>query len=220
MDFITDLNAAKIRKTIHLIRHGQTDFNRQGIIQGSGIDSDLNETGRKQAHNFFERFRGFEYDHIYTSRLKRAIQSVEGFISMGIPHTALEEFNEINWGIMEGRKSGPETSKLYDQIISYWSNGELDKAIEGGETPADMYARQMNGMKHVMSRHEEELVLICMHGRALRSFLCLLTGTPLKDMEIWQHDNLCLYELEFNGKAFEIVRANDRSHIEFEHQDR
>ncbi|MCC6817942.1 MAG: histidine phosphatase family protein [Bacteroidia bacterium] len=213
MDFITDLKDAKIQKTIHLIRHGQTDFNKQGIIQGSGIDSNLNETGRQQANWFFEAYNHHDYDHLYTSKLKRSIQSIEGFINKGIPHSAMTEFNEINWGIMEGRKSSPETAALYKNVVNNWSQGHVDSSIEGGETPLEMYQRQHQGLKHLMSKPEEKLVLICMHGRALRSFLCLLTGIPLKEMEIWQHDNLCLYELEFNGKVFEIIKANDRSHF-------
>lgn len=213
MEFITEFKGAKIRKTIHLIRHGQTDFNRQGIIQGSGIDSDLNDTGLLQARRFFEAYQHLDYHHVYTSKLKRAIQSVEGFISKGIPHSPMEAFNEINWGIMEGRSSGPETAALYNLMVDKWSQGYTDTSLEGGETPLEMYNRQLEGMKLLMSRHDEELVLICMHGRALRSFLCLLTGTPLKDMEIWQHDNLCLYELEFNGERFDITKSNDRTHL-------
>ncbi|HYG15236.1 MAG TPA: histidine phosphatase family protein, partial [Bacteroidia bacterium] len=41
------------KKTIYLVRHGETEFNRMGIVQGSGVDSELNETGRKQADLFF-----------------------------------------------------------------------------------------------------------------------------------------------------------------------
>ncbi len=213
MDIITEFKGAKIRKTIHLIRHGQTDFNKQGIIQGSGIDSDLNETGRWQASRFYEFYKEQNYHHIYTSKLKRAIQSVEGFIDKGIGHTPLEEFNEINWGIMEGRRSSPETALMYDKIIRQWSNGDVNSAIDEGETPLEMYERQAKGMQLLMSKTNEEHVLICMHGRALRSFLCLLTGVPLKEMERWQHDNLCLYELEYNGRHFDIIKANDRTHL-------
>ena len=213
MDFISDFKDAKIRKTIHLIRHGQTEFNRQNIIQGSGIDSELNETGRLQAKWFFDSYKDNPYDHIYTSKLKRAIQSVEGFIRSGIPHTALDEFNEINWGIMEGRQSNLENVSLYNEIVKKWSEGQLDTSVEGGETPMEMFSRQKEGVKYLMSKREQEKVLICMHGRALRSFLCLLTDTPLKEMEKWNHHNLCLYELEFNGRFFEIVRANDTSHF-------
>ncbi|MBL7837592.1 MAG: histidine phosphatase family protein [Bacteroidetes bacterium] len=213
MDIIADFNGAKIRKTIHLIRHGQTDFNKQGIIQGSGIDSDLNETGRWQALRFFESYQSHPYDHIYTSKLRRTIQSVEPFIQKGIQHTPLDEFNEINWGIMEGRKSSPETAHLYDSIVKKWSSGAIDTAIEKGETPLEMYNRQAKGMQYLMSKTHEEQVLICMHGRAIRSFLCLLTGVPLMEMEKWHHNNLCLYELEYRGPYFEIVKANDQSHL-------
>ncbi len=213
MDFIEKNNSANIRKTIHLIRHGQTDFNLQNIIQGSGIDSELNATGRQQALQFYEAYKHMPYHHIYTSQLKRAIQSVEGFIKAGIPHTALSELNEINWGVMEGKKGSTANRGLYLEMISKWSSGILDIAVEGGETPAQMFARQSEGLKKIMEKPDEQHILICMHGRAIRSFLCLLTNTPLKDMERWEHNNLCLYELEFNGQHFDVSKENDIFHL-------
>lgn len=213
MDFIENNKEAKIRKTIHLIRHGQTDFNLQNIIQGSGIDSDLNETGKLQARMFFNTYRDVPYQHIYTSKLKRTIQSVQAFIDLGIPHTAMSELNEINWGIMEGKKGSSESTSLYLSMIDSWSNGLLDISVEGGETPNQMYNRQSEGLEKIMQHPEEEYVLICMHGRAIRSFLCLLTGTPLKEMEKWEHNNLCLYELQFNGVKFDVTKENDIFHL-------
>jgi len=52
-----------------------------------------------------------------------------------------------------------------------------------------------------------------MHGRAIRSFLCLLTHTPLHLMEQWEHSNLCLYELVFDGHKFEVTKANSTAHL-------
>jgi probable phosphoglycerate mutase len=213
MDSITNKNA-KIIKTIHLIRHGQTDFNKQNIIQGSGINSDLNETGIKQAQLFHEAYQNESYHHIYTSTLNRAIQSVKPFISNGFKHTALNAFDEINWGIMEGQKSNPQNFLLYQSIIQKWQNGDLDTAVDNGETPLQMYERQKVGLKHIMQQEHEEKILICMHGRALRSFLCLLTNTPLNEMEKWQHHNLCLYELNFNGSNFDVIKSNDIQHLD------
>lgn len=213
MDFILTDKDANIRKTIHLIRHGQTDYNLKNIIQGSGIDSDLNNTGLQQAIRFYETYKDVPYQRIYTSKLKRAIQSVQAFIDNGIPHSAFEEFNEINWGIMEGRTSNPSNAEMYKNMISEWSSGNLNISVESGETPIQMYARQAIGLRKLLDAKKEEKVLICMHGRALRSFICLLTGTPLQDMEKWQHSNLCLYELQFNGKTFDIIRENDIQHL-------
>jgi broad specificity phosphatase PhoE len=214
MDFIINDKDAKIGKTIHLIRHGQTDFNLKNIIQGSGIDSDLNENGKVQAIKFYNFYQNTPYKHIYTSTLKRAIQSVGNFIEAGIPHSPLDELNEINWGIMEGKIQNQETVKLYHETINNWKNGLLNQSVEGGETPIEMYQRQTKGLEIVMNKPaDEDTVLICMHGRAIRSFLCLLTDTPLKEMENWDHSNLCLYELKFNGKTFDITRANDVNHL-------
>ncbi len=213
MDSIVNNQSSKISKTIHLIRHGQTDFNLSNIIQGSGVDSSLNETGRKQAQQFFEHYQHTPYQHIYTSELKRAIQSVQLLIDKPLPHTKLAGLNEINWGIMEGQESTPERHIEYQKIIDQWSSGNLDIAIGGGETPNELYQRQTIALKYIMQQPNEELILICMHGRAMRSFLCLLTGTPLSEMEKWEHHNLCLYELNFNGKTFDILRANDVGHL-------
>ncbi len=213
MEFILMNKDTKIRKTIHLIRHGQTDFNRMNIIQGSGIDSDLNSYGREQADKFFKQYQHIPYDHIYTSRLKRAIQSIEPFIQAGHKHSSLEEFNEINWGIMEGRVSSIDNYEMYNRMINEWSNGNLDIAVEGGESPNKMFERQSKGLEYIMQKTEEKKILICMHGRAIRSFLCLLTNTPLNEMEKWQHSNLCLYELEFNGSYFDLTKENDIEHL-------
>ena len=147
MDFIINDKDAKIGKTIHLIRHGQTDFNLKNIIQGSGIDSDLNENGLLQASKFYQTYKSTPYKHVYTSQLKRAIQSVNNFIEDGVPHSSLEELNEINWGIMEGKIQNPETVKLYHETISNWKNGILNQSVEGGETPLEMYQRQAKGLE-------------------------------------------------------------------------
>ena len=213
MELINKQFNAKIGKTIHLIRHGQTDFNKRNIIQGSGINSDLNSKGQAQARAFFEGFKTQGYDHVYTSELKRAIQSVQRFIDAGIPHTALSAFNEINWGIMEGRESSEETATLFAATVSEWQRGNIHHAVEMGETPYDMFQRQAQGIEWVLSQAEEDKILICMHGRAIRSFLCLLTQTPLHLMEQWEHSNLCLYELVFDGIKFEVKQANSVEHL-------
>jgi probable phosphoglycerate mutase len=213
MELINKQFNAKIGKTIHLIRHGQTDFNKRNIIQGSGINSDLNSEGQAQAKAFFEGFKAHDYDHVYTSKLKRAIQSVQGFIDAGIPHTTLAEFNEINWGIMEGRESSEATAALFAATVSEWQRGNIHHAVEMGETPYDMFQRQAQGIEWVLSQSEQDKILICMHGRAIRSFLCLLTHTPLHLMEQWEHSNLCLYELVFDGYKFEVTKANSTAHL-------
>ncbi|RYE50114.1 MAG: histidine phosphatase family protein, partial [Sphingobacteriales bacterium] len=70
-------------KTIYLIRHGQTDLNKHGIVQGRGMDTDLNDMGRAQANAFFDKYGTVKFDKIYTSVLKRTHQTVQAFIDKG-----------------------------------------------------------------------------------------------------------------------------------------
>lgn len=212
MEAISINNSANISKTIYLIRHGETDFNKKGIIQGSGIDSDLNETGRTQAELFYKQYKHIDFDCVYTSLLKRTHQSVASFIQKH-PHKAIAELNEINWGIMEGVEQTPERVAHFESIVKQWQNGELDTAVADGETPLEMYERQKIGLAKIMAETEEEKILICMHGRAMRSFLCLLTHTPLQEMEKWGHSNLCLYVLKYNGTCFDVVKHNQTEHL-------
>ena len=201
------------KKTIYIIRHGQTDFNLRGIVQGRGVDSDLNETGRVQALAFYNKYREVAFDHIFTSTLKRTIQSVEQFIIDGIPHTTLHALDEINWGVFEGKETTPDSKAAFNQIIESWRNGALDQPIEGGESPRQMYDRQKEGWQQIIeSQHQN--ILVCMHGRAMRSFLSLILDTPLQDMDQYGHTNLCLYKLEHNEGVINVVLQNDTSHYE------
>ncbi len=207
-------SVSKPKKTIYLIRHGQTDFNKQGIVQGSGVDSDLNNEGQEQARKFYEAHKSVAFDKIYVTELKRTHQSVAPFRAHNIPQEIVPELNEINWGILEGKVPNEENTQAFLSILSKWKEGFLDVSIENGETPINMFARQQQGLTKIMESDFEK-ILICMHGRAMRSFLCLLTGKHLKDMDDFPHDNLCLYVLEEKeNNQFEIIIHNQIDHLQ------
>lgn len=200
-------------KKIYLIRHGQTDYNKSGVVQGSGINASLNATGYKQAQLFFEAYRHIPFDKIYTSALRRTIQSVQQFIDMGIPHEALPGLNEISWGIAEGTALTSESHAYYLRLTEQWKKGELHLKIDGGESPLDVQNRQEEAIKHILSHTEEKTILVCMHGRAMRILLSWLQDQPLTKMDDFAHDNLCLYKLHYQSGAFRIEAFNDVSHL-------
>ncbi len=200
-------------KKIYIIRHGQTDFNLQGIVQGSGVDSSLNQTGRAQARAFFEMYKGVTFDKIYTSLLRRTTESVKDFIAKGIPHEVLPGLNEISWGSNEGQKITPSEDAYYHWMLKQWQLGNTAERIEGGESPEDVVLRQRTAIEQFMSRDEEKTILICMHGRAIRILLCELLNYPLKSMDMFEHQNLCLYQLDFTGSMFAIKKHNDVEHL-------
>jgi broad specificity phosphatase PhoE len=200
-------------KKIYIIRHGQTDFNLKGIVQGSGVDSSLNETGMAQARAFFEQYQEVPFDKIYTSLLKRTSESVKDFIAKGIPHERLIGLNEISWGNKEGQTITPEEDAYYHWMLKQWQEGNTAERIEGGESPDDVVVRQREAIKLFMANDEEKTILICMHGRAMRILLCELLNYPIKSMDVFEHQNLCLYQLDFTGSMFAIKKHNDVEHL-------
>ncbi|MEJ7645654.1 MAG: histidine phosphatase family protein [Chryseolinea sp.] len=200
-------------KKIYIVRHGQTDFNLQNIVQGSGVDSSLNNRGREQAKAFFEKYKGIAFDKIYTSKLKRTTESIQAFIDLSIPTEALEGLNEISWGSKEGYKITPSEDEYYHQMLREWQLGNTSHRIEGGESPDDVVRRMQPAVDHILAHENENTVLICMHGRAIRIILCMLLHYPLKSMDMFEHENLGLYLLNYNGAFFSVDLYNDTSHL-------
>ncbi|WP_242929320.1 histidine phosphatase family protein [Pontibacter vulgaris] len=201
-------------KKVYLIRHGQTDYNLQGIVQGSGVDSSLNQKGMRQADLFYQKYKAVAFDKIYTSVLQRSIQSVQGFIDAGIPHECHAGLNEINWGTREGTRITPEEDAYYFGMLERWSKGETHVCIEGGESPDLVAARQKPFVDILLSRPKEETVLICMHGRAMRILLAQLLHYPLHCMDQFLHQNLCLYQLDYTGSMFTVKQYCDVEHLQ------
>jgi len=200
-------------KKIYLLRHGETDYNLQGVVQGSGIDAPINATGRAQAEAFFQTYQEVQFDQLYHSALIRTRQSIQGFIDLGIPVVTLKELNEISWGNYEGTPMTPEEGEYYRMMLHQWQQGNLDYAIAGGESPNSV-AERLHRAIQIILNGPGDTILVCMHGRAMRIFLSLICGTPLKDMDQYEHGNLCLYLLEQQDTGeFVLLKQNDQEHL-------
>lgn len=199
-------------KHLYIVRHGETEYNRKGLVQGSGVDSDLNEVGRAQAEAFWLKYGTIPFDRVYTSALKRTHQSVHKFIEAGIPWEQYAGLNEMSWGHSEGKPPQSTTDHIYYDTIFAWDRGEVDRKMPGGESPIEVAARQRPVIDLWLERRDEINVLICMHGRAMRIILCQLLGMPLSQMETFMHHNLCLYQLDLNMETgrTQVVLANER----------
>ncbi len=200
-------------KKIYLIRHGQTDYNLRGIVQGSGIDSSLNAMGKLQRDSFFNYYGHLKFDKIYTSSLRRSIESIAPFIDLNVPHETAQGLNEINWGNKEGQKITPEEDRYYQWILKQWEEGNTSLAIEGGESPEQVAIRQRPVLDKIIFSEPDEVILVCMHGRAMRVFLCQLLNYPLCAMDLFAHGNLGLYLLQRTGAMWYVEKYNDTAHL-------
>ncbi|MEE1944421.1 histidine phosphatase family protein [Pedobacter sp. KR3-3] len=200
-------------KEFYIIRHGETELNRLGIVQGRGVDSDLNDTGRKQGQAFFDHYQTVPFDKIYTSSLKRTHQTVQGFIDLGLPWQQLDGLDELAWGLWEGQPNTEEARRAFMQLVEAWQNGDYDAKFEGGESPNEVLARLKDAVAVMLNQSNEKTVLVCMHGRAMRLLLCYLSNKPLSEMADFPHQNTVLYKVGYENGSFTIIDFNNIDHL-------
>lgn len=201
------------KRKIYIVRHGETEYNRLGIVQGSGVDKPLNATGEQQAELFYEFYKDIPFNVVFTSSLQRTKQSVQKFIDKGLPHYPMPELNEISWGIFEGKPQNVNEKMFYHELIAQWDSGNVHAKIPGGESPAELMERQRKAADAILAVENAEHILVCMHGRAMKIFLCLLLNLELTQMDEFQHSNLCLYLLEYHDNKFNLLKSNDTKHL-------
>jgi len=199
-------------KKIYLIRHGETEYNKKGIVQGSAVNASLNETGIAQAQAFYEAYKDIPFQAVYTSALNRSIESVQPFIDLKLPHFIRPGLNEISWGEMDGKVATSTDHNEYKNLLSRWQQGDIEYKMWGGESPLDVQTRQEPVIQEILQL-PYETILLCMHGRAMRILLSWITGKKLQDMDQFQHGNLCLYVIESGAAGVEIISANDQRHL-------
>jgi len=195
---------------LYIIRHAETEYNKKGIIQGSEVDSDINDIGESQANSFYEYYKDINFDKIYVSDLKRTFQTIRRFTQNGLSYEKLKEFNEISWGVNQGKSDDLED---YARLIDTWLAGNLDNKFEEGESPNEMSVRLVKGFNKVLD-DDYDTVLLCIHGRALRILLSKIIDNDLTKMDKYVHSNTGLYILEYKNGKYEILGSNLRDHLE------
>ncbi|MGO1520993.1 MAG: histidine phosphatase family protein [Sphingobacterium sp.] len=203
-----------MEKTLYFIRHGQTDLNLKGIVQGRGVNSPLNETGLKQSQAFYNAYKDVPFDKIYTSTLLRTHQTVAPFLDDGIPMEKLKGLDEISWGIYEGQEQSDNILSGFQDLVLAWKDNQLDQAVDQGESPNQLVLRQKEAIDYILGKPEEENILICMHGRALRIMLCHLTDVPVCQMDDFPHTNTALYVLVYQDGKFRVLEYYNTKHLD------
>lgn len=198
---------------LFLLRHGETDYNLQKIVQGGGIDSDLNLTGYNQGEKFHKRYQSAKFDAIYCSGLKRTRQTLHAFSREGKEIISLEGLNEMGWGELEGKPFDPVSHAAFLAMNEKWANGELNLALPGGESPQYVWERSSAAVLEIEKRHKNGNVLICTHGRTLRILLSGMCGYGLDKMNWFPHENTGLNILRRQGTQWQFEKINCLQHL-------
>jgi len=173
---------------IYWVRHAETDFNRQGIVQGNKVDSFLNELGQQQAHALFKQYSKLPITAFYTSTLQRTQQTLNGWKALGHDLNAWPELNEISWGDIEGHVNTHETRQQFQSVVNAWTSGDFEAHLPNAESAQAAWNRVAPFIQHLESL-KDETVLVCSHGRLLRIIFAQLLGGGLHAMENFPSDN-------------------------------
>jgi broad specificity phosphatase PhoE len=158
--------------TLLLVRHGETDWNRDGRWQGHS-DTHLNDVGREQANRLAGELDGI--DVLYSSDLARALETAELIAGrLGLDVRVDERLRERSFGAWEG-KTAPEIEMEFRDAHARWLAGEGPGA-DDAEPFADFAARVRSFLEDVLARHPHETVLVVAHGGSIRVIHALASG--------------------------------------------
>ncbi|MEB3173098.1 MAG: histidine phosphatase family protein [Cyanobacteriota bacterium] len=167
-----------------LVRHGETDWNRQGRFQGQ-IDIPLNSNGRAQAEAAGQALAGVSLDRAYTSSMARPRQTAEAILKAhpGVPLTSTKGLVEIGHGLWEGRLEA-EIAEGWPQLLADWKRAPETVQMPEGETIHDVWARSLACWQTIAaSLDASETALVVAHDAVNKTILCALLG--LTPADIW-----------------------------------
>lgn len=205
-----------MNKKLFIVRHGQTDYNRQRLVQGRNIDAPLNQHGMQQAQHLHAAYKDFPFHHCFTSSLQRTVQTVGGFLHAGLPFSQHAGLDEMDYGIYEGQSIDHfrcDDLSVMD-ISNLWEEGRFEIGPKGGETLFDVQARERVALQEILA-HPAEHILICMHSRAIRVLLCTLLELPFDAMKTFVPSNTGVTRVDYDvhaGKAT-LVSFDDTDHL-------
>ncbi|PMD67824.1 histidine phosphatase family protein [Companilactobacillus nuruki] len=170
---------------LYIVRHGETDTNYTGKINGSATNLPLNETGRKQVTYLREHMVMDinDFDEIYASPLKRALETAE--ILNQNTHTIKtdDRLKEINYGSWDGLLASEVIAKHPDGFDeNEYLTEDYVKYAENGEPYESVYKRIQSFLDDVSKEGDKKIMVVC-HGFITRSFIKLVTKIPdMKDV--------------------------------------
>ena len=198
---------------IYVIRHGETDSNVLGLLQGQS-DRPLNENGRKLAVLTGEGMRGIHFDCCYTSSLKRAKETAEIVLrESGNEETPLlmdDRLKEINMGDWEGKHFRTTEDGIDVQAMKqFFSNAFAFSGFPNGESVSSLCERTQAFLTETAAVDQDMTVLVSTHGTALRAMLNRLYEDP---SDFW-HGHVpynCAVSLVETEDGSMVLKEDDR----------
>jgi len=198
---------------LFLIRHGETEYNKKGMMQGRGIDAPLNETGHRQARLIADNLIAENPELIVSSGMIRTIETARPLSEdISRPIHSFSELDEMDFGDLEGQKSVNIQKELQD-LHETWAKGDVHIPIPGGESPLEVYERADGRIRHLLNEGDNQTKVFFLHGRLMRILLSKWLGFGLKNMHKIEHQNGAINHILKNHVSFNVVYLNKTDHL-------
>ena len=174
-----------------LLRHGRTEANRSGLLQGR-LDQDLDAVGREQAQRSASYIMGeTDVDAVIASPLKRAQQTAAAF---GLPVETDERWIELSYGVYEGAPHADLPSAVWNS----WRD-DPDYVPEGGESLATLDRRVRAACEDLVERAADENIVVVSHVSPMKSAVGWALGADIGISWNCHLDHAAICRIDFRG---------------------
>ena len=207
------------RRTIVLVRHGETHGNIGGRLQGQ-FDAPLTDKGVRQAQALSRRLANTDFNAVYASDLQRAVHTAQSILNnrSNIEIQLRSELRELHYGAYENTSWSVlqnEDPTFFKRFIE-WETRPNAK-YPGGESATDLWQRVGNFANELLTNHSgEATILIIAHGGSLQALLAQFLALRITDQWRFQFDNTSVSIIKEHPMAPYVWQAtlfNDTSHL-------
>ena len=198
-------------KELLLIRHGQTDWNTQGRVQGGG---DLNNIGIAQSNLLATVLQNSQASTIYTSPSKRTHQTaviIATALSLEVNTTPL--LKDIDYGVWSGALLA-DLIKDDPDLFEQWEKDPSSVTFPEGESLLDLRTRISVFMDEITEKHSSDTVVVVTHESPIISMLAVALDIPDSSHRNFHADNASLTVLQFKNTHYILSTFNDTSHLD------
>ena len=195
------------------IRHGETDWNREGRIQGH-LDLPLSALGRSQAERLAVALDDEPLQALYSSDLVRARETAAGLARRhGLQPVLRPALRERSFGQMEGL-CWPEIESRHPEDARRWRSRDPAYAVPGGESLLDFNARVLGIVAELAAAHAGQTIAIVAHGGVMDCLYRAATGVDLQAPRSWQLGNASVNRLLCTSEGLTLIGWNDDAHLQ------
>ena len=195
------------------VRHAEAEGNVNRRFQG-WTDGELTEKGHIQAQKVAKRLKDEKIDVIYSSSLKRTMQTAD-YISKikNLPIIRTDKLKEINGGDWEN-VSFDELPTLWPHEHDTWENKPHMHKMPNGESMEEFLQRLIKEVEYIIKSNTGKNICIVTHGTAIRALMCYFLGCNLNKMlEVEWYDNTSITIIEYEDGKYSVITKGDASHL-------